>query len=230
MPRIPATRPRPEATRPDFCKPDARIFAQRWQPGAAPPRPCEDRGVKEGNGRQIVAEQLYATLKTNQGDIEIRLLPNHAPKTVRNFVELAQGEREWVNPATGAKSADKLYDGTVFHRVISGFMIQGGDPLGNGTGGPGYQFEDEFHPDLAFDKPYLLAMANAGPGTNGSQFFITVSPTAWLTRKHTIFGEVTNPASQKIVDTIAGTQTNPRTDRPVNDVVIESVVVETREG
>ncbi|WP_327430115.1 peptidylprolyl isomerase [Streptomyces sp. NBC_01236] len=177
-----------------------------------------------------MAEQLYATLKTNQGDIEIRLLPNHAPKTVRNFVELAQGEREWVNPATGVKSTDKLYDGTVFHRVISGFMIQGGDPLGNGTGGPGYQFEDEFHPDLAFDRSYLLAMANAGPGTNGSQFFITVSPTAWLTRKHTIFGEVTNPASQKVVDAIVGTQTNPRTDRPVNDVVIESVVVETREG
>lgn len=177
-----------------------------------------------------MAEQLYATLKTNNGDIEVRLLPNHAPKTVRNFVELATGEREWVNPETGVKSTEKLYDGTVFHRVISGFMIQGGDPLGNGTGGPGYQFEDEFHPDLAFDKPYLLAMANAGPGTNGSQFFITVSPTAWLTRKHTIFGEVTDKVSQKVVDDIAGAKTNPRTDRPVNDVVIESVVVETREG
>ncbi|WP_215456981.1 MULTISPECIES: peptidylprolyl isomerase [unclassified Streptomyces] len=177
-----------------------------------------------------MAEQLYATLKTNHGDIEVRLLPNHAPKTVRNFVELAQGEREWTNPATGQKSTDKLYDGTVFHRVISGFMIQGGDPLGNGTGGPGYQFEDEFHPDLAFDKPYLLAMANAGPGTNGSQFFITVSPTAWLNRKHTIFGEVVDAASQKVVDAIAGAQTNPRTDRPVNDVVIESVVVETRQS
>lgn len=175
-----------------------------------------------------MAEQLYATLKTNNGDIEVRLLPNHAPKTVRNFVELATGEREWVNPETGQKSTDKLYDGTVFHRVISGFMIQGGDPLGNGTGGPGYQFEDEFHPDLAFDKPYLLAMANAGPATNGSQFFITVSPTAWLTRKHTIFGEITGGASQKVVDAIAGAKTNPRTDRPVNDVVIESVVVETR--
>jgi peptidyl-prolyl cis-trans isomerase A (cyclophilin A) len=177
-----------------------------------------------------VAEQLHATLKTNQGDIDVRLLPNHAPKTVRNFVELATGEREWINPETGEKSTDKLYDGTVFHRVISGFMIQGGDPLGNGTGGPGYQFEDEFHPELAFDKPYLLAMANAGPGTNGSQFFITVSPTAWLTRKHTIFGEVTDAASQKVVDAIASTRTNPRTDRPVNDVVIESVVVETRKG
>ncbi|MFJ4920470.1 peptidylprolyl isomerase [Streptomyces sp. NPDC088725] len=175
-----------------------------------------------------MAEQLYATLKTNQGDIEIRLLPNHTPKTVKNFVELAQGEREWTHPATGKKTTEKLYDGTVFHRVISGFMIQGGDPLGNGTGGPGYEFEDEFHPDLAFDRPYLLAMANAGPGTNGSQFFITVSPTSWLTRKHTIFGEVSDEAGKKVVDAIIGAETNPRTDRPVRDVVIESVVVETR--
>ncbi|MEU5419410.1 peptidylprolyl isomerase [Streptomyces sp. NPDC001407] len=177
-----------------------------------------------------MAEQLYATLKTSQGDIEIRLLPDHAPKTVRNFVELAKGEREWVNPQTGQKSTDKLYDGTVFHRVIQGFMIQGGDPLGNGTGGPGYTFADEFHPDLAFTKPYLLAMANAGPGTNGSQFFITVSPTAWLTGKHTIFGEVSGEAGRKVVDAIANTATNSRTDRPVDDVVIESVVVESRKG
>jgi peptidyl-prolyl cis-trans isomerase A (cyclophilin A) len=192
--------------------------------------PCEDRWVTEDNGRQIVAEQLYATLKTNHGDINVRLFPNHAPKTVKNFVGLATGEQEWTNPETGQKTSDKLYDGTVFHRVISGFMLQGGDPLGNGTGGPGYQFADEFHPDLAFNKPYLLAMANAGPGTNGSQFFITVAPTAWLTNKHTIFGEVEDPASQKVVDEIAATQTNPRTDRPVKDVVIESVVVEKREG
>ncbi|WP_328537806.1 peptidylprolyl isomerase [Streptomyces sp. NBC_00344] len=175
-----------------------------------------------------MAEQLYATLKTNHGDIEVRLLPNHAPKTVKNFVELAQGEREWTHPATGKKSTDRLYDGTVFHRVIGGFMIQGGDPLGNGTGGPGYEFGDEFHPDLAFDKPYLLAMANAGPGTNGSQFFITVAPTAWLTRKHTIFGEVADPASQKVVDEIIATPTNARTDRPLQDIVIETVIVENR--
>ncbi|UGY92588.1 peptidylprolyl isomerase [Streptomyces gobiensis] len=175
-----------------------------------------------------MAEQLYATLKTNQGDIEVQLFPNHAPKTVKNFVELAEGSREWTHPATGKKSTDKLYDGTVFHRVISGFMIQGGDPLGNGTGGPGYEFGDEIHPDLAFDKPYLLAMANAGPGTNGSQFFITVSPTAWLTGKHTIFGEVATEAGKKLVNAIASTQTNPRTDRPVQDVVIESVVIERR--
>jgi peptidyl-prolyl cis-trans isomerase A (cyclophilin A) len=175
-----------------------------------------------------VAEQLYATLKTNQGDIVIRLLPNHAPKTVNNFVGLAEGTREWTDPRTGKVSHENLYDGTVFHRVISGFMIQGGDPLGNGTGGPGYEFADEFHPDLAFDKPYLLAMANAGPGTNGSQFFITVAPTTWLTRKHTIFGEVADDASKKVVDAIINSPTNPRTDRPLEDVVIESVVVDKR--
>ncbi|MDQ0832182.1 peptidyl-prolyl cis-trans isomerase A (cyclophilin A) [Streptomyces achromogenes] len=175
-----------------------------------------------------MAEHLYATLKTTLGDVEIRLFPDHAPKTVRNFVELATGEREWVNPKTGVRSTARLYDGTVFHRVISGFMIQGGDPLSNGTGDPGYQFADEFHPELRFDRPYLLAMANSGPGTNGSQFFITVSPTAWLTRKHTIFGEVTDAASQKVVDAIATVRTNPRTERPLEDIVLESVVVERR--
>lgn len=175
-----------------------------------------------------MAEQLYATLKTNRGDIEVRLFPNHAPKTVKNFVELAEGKREWVHPATGQRSSEKLYDGTVFHRVISGFMIQGGDPLGNGTGGPGYKFQDEIHPELAFDRPYLLAMANAGPGTNGSQFFVTVAPTAWLTGKHTIFGEVTSEAGQQVVDAIANTATDGNTDRPVEDVVIESVTIESR--
>ncbi|MGW0879164.1 peptidylprolyl isomerase [Streptomyces sp. NPDC002671] len=177
-----------------------------------------------------MAEQLYATLKTNHGDIKVQLFPNHAPKTVKNFVELATGEREWKHPKTGAVSTDKLYDGTIFHRVIEGFMIQGGDPLGTGIGGPGYKFEDEFHPDLSFNKPYLLAMANAGPGTNGSQFFITVAPTTWLNRKHTIFGEVTDPASQKVVDAIVAVATTPGNDRPLKDVVIESVVVETHEG
>ncbi|OIK05751.1 peptidylprolyl isomerase [Streptomyces monashensis] len=176
-----------------------------------------------------MAEQLYATLKTNRGDIEVQLFPNHAPATVRNFVELAKGEREWKHPKTGEKSTKPLYDGTIFHRVISGFMIQGGDPLGSGIGGPGYQFADEFHPDLSFDRPFLLAMANAGPGTNGSQFFITVSPTAWLTRKHTIFGEVTDKASQAVVQAIADVETG-RNDRPAADVVIESVVIETREA
>jgi peptidyl-prolyl cis-trans isomerase A (cyclophilin A) len=175
-----------------------------------------------------VAEELFATLKTNHGDIEVRLLPNHAPKTVANFVELAEGAREWTDPRTGAKSEARLYDGTVFHRVISGFMIQGGDPLGTGTGGPGYQFGDEFHPDLAFDRPYLLAMANSGPGTNGSQFFITVAPTTWLNRKHTIFGEVTGKAGQDVVEAIVASEVTQFNDRPVEDVVIESVEISRR--
>jgi peptidyl-prolyl cis-trans isomerase A (cyclophilin A) len=175
-----------------------------------------------------VAAGTTATLHTNKGDIVIELFPNHAPKTVRNFVELATGAKEWTHPATRQKTTDKLYDGTIFHRVISGFMIQGGDPLGQGIGGPGYQFADEFHGELQFDRPYLLAMANAGPGTNGSQFFITVAPTAWLTRKHSIFGEVKDPASQAVVDAIASTATGPG-DRPVEPVVIESVTISESE-
>ena len=158
------------------------------------------------------------------GDIVVELFPNHAPKTVRNFVELATGAKEWSHPVTGKTSSDNLYDGTVFHRVISGFMIQGGDPIGNGTGGPGYKFADEFHPELVFDRPYLLAMANAGPNTNGSQFFITVAPTTWLNFKHTIFGEVADQAGRDVVDAIANVPTG-QMDRPVNDVVIESVTV-----
>jgi peptidyl-prolyl cis-trans isomerase A (cyclophilin A) len=172
-----------------------------------------------------VPEELYATLHTNRGDIRLRLLPDHAPKTVRNFVELAEGGREWTDPTTGATSKDRLYDGTTFHRVIPGFMIQGGDPLGTGTGGPGYTFADEFHPELTFDRPYLLAMANAGPGTNGSQFFITVAPTTWLNRKHSIFGEVADGPSREVVDAIVTTPTGAR-DIPVDAVVVESVEIE----
>ena len=170
-----------------------------------------------------MTEALTATLTTTQGTVTVRLFPDHAPKTVRNFVELAEGGKEWVNPVTRAKSKDKLYDGTIFHRVITNFMIQGGDPLGNGTGGPGYQFGDEIHPDLRFDKPYLLAMANAGPGTNGSQFFITTAPTPWLTGKHTIFGEVIGGAD--VVDQISRVPTVPG-DRPVTDVVLQSVTIQ----
>jgi peptidyl-prolyl cis-trans isomerase A (cyclophilin A) len=176
-----------------------------------------------------VAEELYATLKTNKGDIEVKLFPNHAPKTVANFTGLADGTREWTDPRSGEKSNARLYDGTVFHRVISGFMIQGGDPLGTGTGGPGYRFPDEIHPELQFDRPYLLAMANAGPGTNGSQFFITVGPTPHLNRKHTIFGEVAEGPSREVVDRIAATPTGGM-DRPVEDVVIAAVEVDRRDG
>ena len=170
-----------------------------------------------------MTETLTATLTTTQGTVTVRLFPDHAPKTVRNFVELAEGGREWTDPRTGAVTKEKLYDGTIFHRVISGFMIQGGDPLGTGTGGPGYQFGDEIHPDLRFDKPYLLAMANAGPGTNGSQFFITVGPTPWLNGKHTIFGEVIGGAD--VVDEISRVRT-ARGDRPVTDVVLQSVTIQ----
>ena len=134
---------------------------------------------------------LYATFDTSMGKIVIHLFTKDAPKTVENFVGLATGEKEWTDPRSGQKSKSGLYDGTVFHRVIPEFMVQGGDPLGTGTGGPGYKFEDEFKSGKTFNKPGLLAMANAGPNTNGSQFFITEVPTPWLDNKHTIFGEVT---------------------------------------
>ena len=165
-----------------------------------------------------------ATIHTSLGDIVIELFPNHAPKTVANFVELATGAKEWTDPRTGQKTTAKLYDGTIFHRVIDGFMIQGGDPLGRGTGGPGYRFADEFHGELGFDRPYILAMANSGPGTNGSQFFITVAPTTWLNRKHSIFGEVKDAASQAVVDAIATAKTGAQ-DKPATDITINSVTV-----
>jgi peptidyl-prolyl cis-trans isomerase A (cyclophilin A) len=167
-----------------------------------------------------MAEQ-QAILKTNRGDITVNLFPNHAPKTVANFTGLATGEKAYSTPngRTG-----RFYDGLTFHRVIENFMIQGGCPLGTGTGGPGFQFEDEIHPELVFDKPYLLAMANAGPGTNGSQFFITTAETPWLNRKHTIFGEVADQASRDVVDQINRTPTGAG-DRPVEPVVIDSLEI-----
>ena len=163
-----------------------------------------------------------ATLHTNHGDIVLTLFENQAPRTVDNFVGLASGTQEYTDPATGDSMTGKFYDGLIFHRVISGFMIQGGCPLGTGTGGPGYTFPDEFHPELSFNKPYLLAMANAGPGTNGSQFFITVGPTPHLNRRHTIFGEVAGQQSRDVVDEIAQVRTG-RNDQPVEPVVINSV-------
>src|ERR1017187_3145506 len=176
-----------------------------------------------GRGVKSMTDTLTATLRTNQGPVVIQLFPDHAPKTVRNFVELAEGGKQWTDPRTGRATTDKLYDGTVFHRVIPDFMIQGGDPLGSGRGGPGYEFADEIHPDLRFDRPYLLAMANSGPGTNGSQFFITVTPTPWLNGKHTIFGEVIEGAD--VIGLIIRVKTGSQ-DRPVDDVTIESVTVE----
>jgi peptidyl-prolyl cis-trans isomerase A (cyclophilin A) len=167
----------------------------------------------------------YAVLHTNAGPIRLLLFDEQAPETVRNFVELAEGTRPYTDPRTGQPGSGPYYDGTVFHRVIDGFMIQGGDPTGTGRGGPGYQFGDEFHPELAFTRPYLLAMANAGPGTNGSQFFVTVGPTPHLNRKHTIFGKVADDESRKVVDAIATTRTRAG-DRPVEEMVIERVEIQ----
>ncbi len=167
---------------------------------------------------------MYATFETSEGTIVCRLFDKEAPKTVANFVELAEGKREWTHPSTSKKSKDRLYDGTIFHRVIPDFMIQGGDPEGTGRGGPGYQFEDETKGSPhKFDKPGKLAMANAGPNTNGSQFFITVAATTWLTGKHTIFGEVVE--GQDVVNKITAVPRGPQ-DRPKKDVVLTSVMIE----
>ncbi|GGU94795.1 peptidyl-prolyl cis-trans isomerase [Actinomadura cremea] len=174
-----------------------------------------------------MANEIFATLDTTMGKIVIQLYPDKAPETVGNFVDLAEGNKVWTDPNTRQKTEKPLYDGTVFHRVIDGFMVQGGDPLGNGTGGPGYEFGDEFHPDLKFDRPYLLAMANAGPGTNGSQFFITtnVQNTRHLTGRHTIFGKVIEGTD--VVDKIVQAPTGAM-DRPKTDIVIRTVTIERR--
>ena len=168
-----------------------------------------------------MAEEMYATFKTSMGDIVVKLLTEKAPKTVENFVGLAEGTREWTDPRSGQKQKTPLYDGTVFHRVIPRFMIQGGDPTGTGTGDPGYKFADEVHADDQF-KPGNLAMANSGPNTNGSQFFITLAPTPWLDNKHAIFGEVTE--GKDVVDKIGKTRTAAQ-DRPAKEIVINSVKI-----
>jgi peptidyl-prolyl cis-trans isomerase A (cyclophilin A) len=166
----------------------------------------------------------YAVFNTSEGQIVCHLFESEAPKTVANFIELAEGKREWTHPVSRTKSSNKLYDGTMFHRVIPDFMIQGGDPAGTGMGGPGYKFEDETkNSPHRFDKKGKLAMANAGPNTNGSQFFITVAGTDWLTGKHTIFGEVVE--GQDVVDKISKVSRD-RQDRPAKPVVLETVVIE----
>ena len=170
---------------------------------------------------------MIATLHTNHGDININLFPNQAPKTVDNFVGLAKGTKEYKDDA-GRTNPQPYYDGLTFHRITPGFMIQGGCPLGVGMGGPGYNFDDEISPELNFNSPYMLAMANAGTrmgkGTNGSQFFITVADTSWLQGEHTIFGEVADDASKKVVDEIAAVSTGAQ-DKPLEPVVIESVTI-----
>jgi len=165
----------------------------------------------------------FAKFKTSEGDFKARLHDDKAPKTVANFTGLAEGTKEWTDPATRQKVTRPFYDGLIFHRVIDGFMLQGGCPMGSGMGGPGYQFADEFAPGLKHDRPGLLSMANAGPNTNGSQFFVTLVPTPWLDNKHAIFGEVVE--GMDVVQKIGKMQTG-RNDRPVKDVRIDSVVIE----
>jgi len=165
---------------------------------------------------------LYATLKTSMGDIVVLLFEDKAPKTVENFVGLATGTKEWTDPKTGERVKRPLYNGTIFHRVIPNFMIQAGDPLGSGTGGPGYRFADEFHPDLKHSKPGIVSMANAGPNTNGSQFFITEQATPWLDGRHSVFGEVVK--GEEVVHAIAAVPRNPR-DRPQKDVLLNEIVI-----
>ena len=168
---------------------------------------------------------VYAEFVTNEGNFTIRLFDQEAPHTVANFVGLAEGTKEWTDPRTNKKVTAPYYDGIIFHRVIDGFMIQGGDPLGQGVGGPGYKFADEFHPSLRHSKAGILSMANAGPNTNGGQFFITLGPTPHLDNKHSVFGEV--ESGMDVVRKIGGIKTGPR-DRPVKDVVVETVKIERR--
>src|SRR5437870_4452746 len=170
---------------------------------------------------------LYATIKTSAGDVVVLLFEDKAPKTVANFVGLATGTKEWTDPKSRQQVKRPLYNGTIFHRVIPDFMIQGGDPLGNGTGGPGFRFEDEFHPELKHSKAGILSMANAGPNTNGSQFFITMKATPWLDGKHSVFGEVVK--GQEVVSAIANMPRDSR-DKPVKDVVLQEVIISRGSG
>jgi peptidyl-prolyl cis-trans isomerase A (cyclophilin A) len=185
--------------------------------------------VSAAKKRVKLEKGLYAVIETTQGTITCRLFDDKTPKTVENFTGLAEGTKKWTDPRTGQQISKKFYDGLIFHRVIPNFMIQGGDPLGSGTGGPGYRFEDEIAPGLAFDAPGKLAMANAGPNTNGSQFFITVAPTQWLTGKHSIFGEVVE--GQDVVKKISEVpRSMDNRDKPLTDVIIKKVVIKRVKG
>lgn len=167
---------------------------------------------------------LHAHFTTTEGNFTIKLFEEEVPNTVKNFVGLAEGSKEFVDPKTGQKTSRAFYDGLIFHRVIDDFMIQGGDPLGTGTGGPGYRFADEFHPRLKHDRPGMLSMANSGPNTNGSQFFITLVPTPWLDNRHSVFGEVVS--GMDVVQKIGKTAVSKPGDRPVKPIAIEKVTIE----
>lgn len=206
-----------------------------------PEKPAQEKQVPqapkaeaEGGGEQAMeakfkdlkpGDKLYAIFDTSMGPMKAELFWEKAPNTVRNFVELAEGTKEWQHPGTQEKSHKPLYNGTIFHRIINGFMIQGGDPIGKGIGGPGYKFKDEFHPDLKHDKIGVLSMANAGPNTNGSQFFITLAPTPHLDNRHSVFGQVTDAESLKVLQAIGSVETAHQ-DKPKTDVVLKAVRIE----
>jgi peptidyl-prolyl cis-trans isomerase A (cyclophilin A) len=213
----PAKPPEPAAAKP----PEPAAVKPPEPAEAKPPEPAE-ASLTGWAKAAMEGKDLYATLETSKGTLVVQLFSKDAPKTVANFVSLAAGEKEWKDPATLQMTKRPLYDGTIFHRVIPGFMIQGGDPLGQGVGGPGYNFEDEFQSGRVFDKPGILAMANRGPGTNGSQFFITVAPTPWLNNHHTIFGEVVK--NYDVVDKITKVQRAPG-DRPLEPITIKKVTI-----
>ena len=169
---------------------------------------------------------VYAHFTTSEGNFTARLFDAETPNTVANFTGLADGSKEWTDPRSGRKVKQPYFNGTVFHRVIDGFMIQGGDPLGQGTGGPGYKFADEFHPKRRHDKAGVLSMANSGPNTNGGQFFVTLAPTPWLDNKHSVFGEVSE--GMDVVKKIGSTPTSKPGDRPVKPITLESVTIEKK--
>jgi peptidyl-prolyl cis-trans isomerase A (cyclophilin A) len=181
---------------------------------------------QEPRAKRREATMTLAHFTTSEGNFTVRLFDTETPKTVANFVALAEGTREWTDPRTRRNEKKPLYNGTIFHRVIDSFMIQGGDPLGNGTGGPGYKFADEFHPKLRHDKPGVLSMANSGANTNGSQFFITLVPTPWLDNKHSVFGEIVE--GMDVVQKIGSTPTSKPGDRPIKPITIEAITIERK--
>ena len=224
----PAKAPEAAAAKPpEPAKPPEAVAAKPPEPAAQPtPPPPAQPELTGWQKAAMEGKDLYATLETSKGTLVVKLFSKDAPKTVANFVGLATGEKEWKDPATLQMTKRPLYNGTIFHRVIPNFMIQGGDPLGQGVGGPGYTFEDEFKSGRVFDKPGILAMANRGPATNGSQFFITVAPTPWLNNHHTIFGEVVK--NYDVVDKITKVQRDPR-DRPLEPITLKKVTISDKQ-
>lgn len=203
----------------------AVLLALNFQAKAAEKSKGKADAKKESAKSDKKEKEMIAVFETNQGTFKVKLFADKAPKTVENFVGLAEGTKEYTDPKSGKKTKSHFYDGLKFHRVIPNFMIQGGDPLGRGTGGPGYQFEDEFAPGLTHSKPGILSMANAGPNTNGSQFFVTVAATQWLDGKHSIFGEVVE--GMDVVEKISKAKTAPG-DRPLEDIVIKTLKIERK--